>query len=609
MQGQAGAPTARSGRRDGARMAVLANRFEVIARKMANTLFRTARSGLINTARDLSCCILTGEHELLAEAESLPSHVLVGPDIMARTMCSFHPTLRRGDAYLHNSPYHGNSHAADHAILVPVIDDDGAHRFTAFAKAHQADIGNARPTSYHGVARDVYEEGALIFPAVKVQSDHRDVEDVIRMCRARIRVPDQWHGDYLALVGAARVGERELLALGREVGWQELSLHARAWFDYAEERMAAALARLPAGRAMRQSVHDAFPGTGADGVPIRVRVTTQPQRGRITVDLRDNPDVLPNGLNVTEANAKAAALIGVFSGLGQDVPRNAGSYRRVRIELREGCCVGGARHPASCSLSTTNLASRIGNATQTALAELAAGFGLAEAGVIVPASMAVVSGTDPRRGAPFMNSLFLMHTGGAGAPMADAWLTTVHIGDLGLCYLDSVEIDELCYPLRVQRRHLLADTEGAGRHCGAPSGLAEYGPVGTTIEAWFASDGVHNRPLGVLGGGPAGGAAQFKRGRDGGLEPVPACGGVTLAPGETLVAITCGGGGYGSPLEREPHLVRRAVSEGLISRTRAADIYGVLVDDDDQLDLVATEALRARERAAAGSFAPQPPAR
>ena len=109
--------------RDGVRLAVLSSRLETIARKMANTLFRTARSGLINSARDLSCCILTAGHELLAEAESLPSHVLVGPDIMARTMQAFQPELRRGDAFLHNSPYHGNSHAADHTILVPVIDD------------------------------------------------------------------------------------------------------------------------------------------------------------------------------------------------------------------------------------------------------------------------------------------------------------------------------------------------------------------------------------------------------------------------------------------------------------------------------------------------------
>ena len=35
----------------------------------------------------------------------------------------------------------------------------------------------------------------------------------------RIRVPDQWWGDYQALIGAARIGERLLLALGNEIGW------------------------------------------------------------------------------------------------------------------------------------------------------------------------------------------------------------------------------------------------------------------------------------------------------------------------------------------------------------------------------------------------------
>jgi N-methylhydantoinase B len=581
--------------RDRVRMAILASRLETIARKMANTLFRTARSGLINTARDLSCCIVTAGHELLAEAESLPSHVLVGPDLMSRAMVAFHPELRRGDAFLHNSPYHGNSHAADHTILVPVLDNDGVHRFTAFAKAHQADIGNAQPSSYYGTARDVYEEGALIFPAVRVQRDYRDIDDIIRLCRVRIRVPEQWYGDYLALVGAARIGERELLALGQEVGWDALAAHAQQWFAYSESRMAAAIRRLPASRLSRVSIHDPFPGTGPEGVPVRVTVAVDPHAQLIEVDLRDNPDTLPNGMNVTQANASAAALIGVFSSLGAEVPRNAGSYRRVRILLREGCCLGGSRHPACCSLSTTNLASRIGNATQTALAELAGGFGLAESGMVVPASMAVISGRDPRAGgARFMNSLFLMHTGGAAAPACDAWLTTVHIGDLGLCYLDSIEVDELRYPLRVARRGLLADSEGAGRHCGAPAGIVEFGPVATEMEAWFASDGMVNAPLGVNGGLPGGAAAQCRRRDDGALEPLPACGGVRLAAGERLVAICCGGGGYGAPHDRDPWRVMHDMAEGRIGKGRAEAVYGVVTDEGGGLDLAAT----ARRRAA-----------
>jgi N-methylhydantoinase B len=120
---------------DGAELAILTNRFEGIARKMTNTLYRTGRSGVLNRARDFSCCIVTHDCQLLATADSLPIHVLAGPDMMARAMKEFHPQLKRGDAFLHNSPYHGNSHAADHTILVPVIDDEGG------ASLHGVDEG------------------------------------------------------------------------------------------------------------------------------------------------------------------------------------------------------------------------------------------------------------------------------------------------------------------------------------------------------------------------------------------------------------------------------------------------------------------------------------
>ena len=47
------------------------------------------------------------------------------------------------------------------------------------------------------------EEGALNFPAVKVVDNYQTIDDIIRMCRMRIRVPDQWYGDFLAMLGAA----------------------------------------------------------------------------------------------------------------------------------------------------------------------------------------------------------------------------------------------------------------------------------------------------------------------------------------------------------------------------------------------------------------------
>ena len=197
-------------------LAVISNRLDTIVREMENTLLRSGRSAILNMARDFSCAIVTGDNRLLATAEGLPVHV-IGIEYLAEAMTELHDDVREGDAFLHNDPYLGNTHPADHTILVPVF-FEGEHVFTAAAKAHQADCGNALPTTYMPFARDVYEEGGLIFPAVRIQRDYEDVSDVIRMCRRRIRVPDQWYGDYLAMIGAARIGERRLRELCARYG-------------------------------------------------------------------------------------------------------------------------------------------------------------------------------------------------------------------------------------------------------------------------------------------------------------------------------------------------------------------------------------------------------
>ena len=566
--------TVNSAALDGAQLAILNNRFEGVARKMANTLLRAGRSGVLNRARDFSACIVTADHQFLAAAESLPIHVLSGPDLMAASMKEFHPILKKGDAFLHNSPYHGCSHPADHSILVPVIDDEGVHRFTVVAKAHQADIGNSIPTTYHGTARDVYEEGALIFPAVKVEENYETNADIVRMCEMRIRVPDQWKGDFLAMLGAARIGEREILALGREIGWDQLEAFVMRWFDYSEERMADAISKLPSGKTVATSTHDAIPGTPEGGVVIKSKVEVFADEGRIIVDLRDNVDALPCGLNLSESCARTSALIGVFNSIDHTVPKNSGAFRRVDVRLRENCIAGIPRHPTSCSAATTNIADRVCASTQAAIAELAEGFGMAEVGAGLSPSSGVVSGVDPRTGKAFINQLFLGGTGGAATAHNDAWLTYLHSGNGGLCFIDSVELDELCQPIRVKSRRLLPDTEGAGRLRGASSLEIEFGPVGCEADVAYVSDGTINGPKGVRGGGVGGCSHQYKRTVKGELEVVDQVTVLNLKDGETVVSITCGGGGYGAPTERDQALIRHDVEEGWISLERARSVYG-----------------------------------
>lgn len=592
---RAGARARPSRTLDPVTLAVLNKRFDSITTKMANTLLRTGRSGVLNLAKDFSTSIVTRDCELLTGAETLPIHVLSGADLMARSMLELHPVLRRGDAFLHNSPYHGCSHPADHTILVPVIDERGTHHFTVWVKAHQADIGNSLPTTYMAEARDVYEEGALIFPCVRVQQDYVDIPDIVRLCEMRIRVPGQWRGDYLAMVGAARIGEREVLAMAAEFGWETLHAFTRAWFDYSEQRMIAAIRRMPSGEARATSTHDPVRGTPPDGITITVGVKIDSDKALIEVDLRDNPDAMPCGLNLSEACARTAAMIGIFNSIPESVPTCAGSFRRIRVHVREGSVAGGGRHPISMSVATTNLADRVTNPVQVAFSKIHDGLGLGECGPIMGASMAVISGRDPRNGnEPFVNQIFLLDTGGAGAAAADAWLTICHAGNSGMCFIDSVELDELHFPLVVKERRLVQDTEGAGRTVGAPAGYCEYGPVaGASLEVVYTADGVRNSASGTRGGLRGAPIRNYRRGADGELRELPGIAAIQLSPGETVASYCAGGGGYGPPHERPVHKVKEDVEEGWISRQRAHDVYGVVIAEDGNPDIRATAARRA----------------
>jgi N-methylhydantoinase B len=580
-------------KRDGVKLAILQRRFDGVTRKMANTLLRTARSGVINTARDFSCALVTADCQLLTAAESYPIHVVGGADLMARAMLDIHPNPMPGDAFLHNSPYHGNSHAADHTILVPVFDDDGVHRFTVLSKAHQADCGNSLPTTYMGRARDVYEEGALIFPAVKVQSDYKDNIDIINMCMMRIRVPDQWRGDYLAMVGAARIGEREIRRMGEELGWDTLSDHAEQWFDVCEDEMARTIRGLKGGRARATCTHDPLPGTPPEGIPANADVTIDPAGATITVDLTDNIDALPVGVNLSHACARTAAMVGVLNSMPTSLPANSGTLRRINVELRHGSCVGIPKHPTCTSVATTNLGDRVTNAVQRAIACIDETCGLAEGGAAIPPAAGVISGTDPRNGHAYVNEVIMAAGGGPGTPDQDGWLSLFTMGNAGMPFFDSIEIDEMLHPMFVKTRRLAIDSEGAGEYRGAPGVLTEFRPVDCDMELGFCSDGTVNPALGIRGGGAAVPARQWLVADDGEITPLMTSEQVLVRQDQTVVSYSNGGGGFGEPCHRDPTLVAKDVREGWISRQRARDTYFVEIDGNGQVDDARTEELRA----------------
>ncbi|MFN1232494.1 hydantoinase B/oxoprolinase family protein [Enterobacter hormaechei] len=574
---------------------ILSNRVDGIVREMSNTLMRTARSAVINSARDFSCCIVTGQNELLAVAEGLPVHIF-GTDMQTRVMTELHPDMAEGDCYLHNDPYSGNTHAADHAFMVPVFYEN-EHLFTAVAKAHQADCGNSLPTTYMAVAQDVYNEGALIFPATRIQRNYQMIGDVVRMMERRIRVPEQWYGDFLAGISAARVAEKRLKEMCQKYGKDVVKRFISTWLNYSEKRMVRAIEKLPRASLKNSGRHDSTAFL-PEGVALQVKIEVLPESGKIQIDLRDNPDNVDCGYNQSQATATSSVLAGLFNSLEGDIPKNAGSFRRVEVLLREGCVTGIPQFPHSCSVATTNISDRMVNITGAAFAQLGDGYGIAEGGLGPGIGMAVIGGKDPRYdNENFVNQIHLCTNGGPASPFADGWVTYGIPVVAGLMYRDSIEVDELKHPIEIKRLELMQGSGGAGKYRGAPGALLEFGIKSQSMTLLYPGDGQETSPKGVRGGQNGQLAERWHVRGSGEKIKLPNAAQIEMKGADRVIGIDCSGGGYGSPLERDPKRVLNDVMELYETKARAEKIYGVVLtgdihNDTLQIDLPATEKRR-----------------
>jgi N-methylhydantoinase B len=66
----------------------------------------------------------------------------------------------------------------------------------------------------------------------------------------------------------------------------------------------------------------------------------------------------------------------------------------------------------------------------------------------------------------------------------------------------------------------------------------------------------------------------------------------SVKTGDLFIAVGATGGGYGDPLQRDPHQVLEDVRDGYYSVAAAERDYGVIITQPLQLDEAATEACR-----------------
>ena len=165
-------------------------------------------------------------------------------------------------------------------------------------------------------------------------------------------------------------------------------------------------------------------------------------------------------------------------------------------------------------------------------------------------------------------------------------------------YRGSIEVEESTHPLLVRDLRVIPGGGGAGRFRGAPGAEVIYGPRFDPMTVVIMCDGQANPPQGVRGGHAGPCAETWHVRADGSEEKLPGVVECQVEPGEWIRGVDAGGGGYGSPLEREPARVLKDVLARWETIERAHDIYGVVfsgtVEDES---LAVDEAATSKRRA------------
>ena len=142
----------------------------------------------------------------------------------------------------------------------------------------------------------------------------------------------------------------------------------------------------------------------------------------------------------------------------------------------------------------------------------------------------------------------------------------------------------------------MPDSGGAGRFRGGLAYLREFRVLAERAVLTIRSDRKFHPPFGLFGGAPGGPSRNLLVTAEGERDlpgmPMSAIG---VRRGDTYLHVSAGGGGMGSPLERDPEAVLADVLDGKVTAEAARELYGVALDERTlAVDEALTAELRSR---------------
>ena len=517
---------------------VFNNLFMNIAEQMGLQLQNTAYSVNIKERLDFSCALFDAEGHLIANAPHMPVHLGSMGESIKTVIRENAPTMKRGDVYVLNDPYHGGTHLPDVTVITPVyLDGHAVPTFYVGSRGHHADIGGTTPGSMPPFSTRIEEEGVQIRNFKLVEGDGegggrlREAEMIALLQSGDYpsRNPQQNLADLKAQIAANEKGVQELRKMVVQFGLQVVQAYMRHVQDNAEEAVRRVITRLKDGT---------FTLPLDNGAQIRVAIRVDAASRSAEIDFTGTSAQQTHNFNAPTAVCVAAVLYVFRSLVDDDIPLNAGCLKPLKIMIPEGSMLN-PRPPASVVAGNVETSSCITNALYGALGVLAASqctmnnftFGNARyqyyetisggsgAGGVFDEQGRCVGGFD-------------------GASVVQTHMTNSRLTD--------PEVLEFRFPVRLRSYEIRRGSGGAGRWRGGDGGVRRIEFLEPMTAGILSNGRVH--PAFGAAGGEAGAPGINRVARaDGRVEVLAHIAQVEMQPGDVFEIHTPGGGGYGVP--------------------------------------------------------------
>ena len=531
--------------------AVITRALIAAADEMGVKLIRSAHSPVVREAQDCSAAILDKFGRVVAQAELIP--IQLGSITHTFKAClEHHPldTLCEGDFLINNDPYSGGQHLPDIFLFTPVFLEKELIGVTATV-VHHIDLGGGAP-GLNPNAGDVHEEG-ITFPPTKYTIEKDWMGGPFeRLVRANVRMPEATIGDLNAQFAANAVGAERLRDLCRKFSSETISVAMNEMLDYSERRIRTAISKAPDGKYYGEAHLD---DDGISNMPVPIKVQLSIKGDTLSIDFEGTAEQVKSNMNSPFASSVSSAIACVKSVLTDpDIPFNEGAERAINVKIPYGSILNPRpRAPVRARLLPSY---RVVNAVMKALGEAV------PERVIAPGFDTTSVCCLSHKSADGYNIYLEIFGGGFGAgPNYDGCDAVDSM--LSNCSNIPIESMESDYPFfRVEDYSLRSSSGGNGKFRGGMGFQKTYRILSGNVTFATYGDRFRIAPAGVLGGGSGAQAETFVE-RGGQVIQLESKQQFVLHEGDRLVVRTGGGGGYGSPSERNAGLRKNDQLNGI----------------------------------------------